>query len=105
MTFEKTFSDAEKVTGYVKKPDLQKQRADKKYFDMRIPLGNVEAMNLKPGELIQIMMRNQSGQTASFKREVNSITGKGLKFYVPRSVVKELDLNEESWVEVFISKD
>lgn len=99
------FSDIDSVTGYVKRPYLQKEENGSKYFDMRIPLTNVEASGLESGDLIEIMMINMNGEKKFFKRKASKVTGEGLKFYVPRSVVKSLGIDEDSLLKVFISKD
>lgn len=104
MNLEK-FSDADSVTGYVKRPDLQKENNGNKYFDMRIPLGNVQYMGLEDGDLLEILLRNREGDEMFFKRSTSSTSGEGLKFYVPRKAVKSLGIEEDSLLEVFVSKD
>jgi len=99
------FSEPDSVTGYVTKPYLQKEQGGSKYFDMRVPLSNVEIMELENGDLLEILVINEDGEQEFFKRKVSKVTGKGLKFYVPRSVVKSLNMDEDSLLEVFVSKD
>lgn len=103
MNLEK-FSDS-KIVGYSKQPDIQREQNGKKYFNMRIPEQTKESLKLESGDLVEILFRNQAGDTEYFKRDVSATSSSDLKFYVPRSVVEELGIDETSLIDVFISKD
>jgi len=103
MTWIEKFSDPEKVRGYSIKPDKQKERKGKKYFDIPIPKKTQQSLKLEKDELLHIMIRNPKGQNSYFKKETTSRT-KGLKFYLPRSVVEELNVSEDDVLDVFISR-
>lgn len=103
MDFEK-FRHPDKVTGFSTTPTLQKKVKGNKYFNIQIPKNTEQSQKLEKGSLLEILIKNQDGQTTFFKKETAARTG-GLKFYLPREVVEKLELDENDMLDVFISKD
>jgi len=98
------FTRPDKVTGFSTTPVTQKKTDTRTYYDLQIPKMTEKSQKLENNDLLEILIRNHKGNTTFFKRKTSKRSG-GLKIYLPADVVDELELDEDSIVDVFISKD
>jgi len=71
---------------------------------VRLPDTAVQFNNLAKGDLLHLQVRNQTGEQVKCSRKLQK-SGSSLKFYLPKQLRQELNLESGEVVEVFYRKD
>ena len=74
------------------------------YLQLKIPENTVKSLGLEKGDLLNVKLRNMTGDSISVNRKVQC-SGNQHRFYLPKKIIDELDLEKSELVDVFLSKD
>ena len=74
------------------------------YLQLKIPENTVKSLGLEKGDLLNVKLRNMTGDSISVNRKVQC-SGNQHRFYLPKKIIDELDLEKSELVDVFVSKD
>jgi len=74
------------------------------YLQLKIPENTVESLGLEKGDLLNVRIRNMDEVSVQVNRKVQC-SGNQHRFYLPKKIIDELDLEKSELVDVFLSKD
>lgn len=70
---------------------------------LRIPKLTVQSAQIKDGDLLQLKVTNQKGNSVKCSREAQKNSGQ-VKIYLPKQQSNELELQHKDLVDVFFRK-
>jgi hypothetical protein len=93
-----------KVVGPPTRPQVQRKKEGRTYFDVPVNERTVKSLDLKNGDLVHVFIKNMEGDSVDVKRNLGSASSGRLKFYLPREEANTLDVEEGDLLDVFITK-